>query len=72
MNIKWNTGRPQTDGEYVVVYEHGYVMQIPFTKEYGWNTTSENNKDYVFADECIAAWTELFGEAVLDLCGGER
>lgn len=73
MNIEWKTGRPKEDGDYIVVFRpYGYVMQIPFTVEYGWNTTSENNKEHVFPDEDIVAWAELFGEAVLDLFGGGR
>ena len=67
MNIEWGTGRPEHNGEYIVVFEHGYVSQIPFTTEYGWNTTGEHNHDYAFSDREIVAWAEAFGKHVIDI-----
>ena len=67
MNIEWKTGRPQIGGNYLVVDSWGYVSELPFTVEYGWNTTNERNKEFVIADEEIVAWTEAFGNHVIDI-----
>lgn len=69
MRLEWHTGRPQIDGDYVVVFNFGYVTTLPFTKEYGWNTTNESTSKYAFADNEIAAWTEQFGKHVIDIYG---
>lgn len=67
MSVEWRTGRPLRNGEYVVVFEHGCVSQIPFTTEYGWNTTGADNCKYAFPDSDIAAWTEPFGNCVIEI-----
>lgn len=69
MRIEWKTGRPEINGEYVVVLDFGLVMQVPFSKKFGWNTTGENNKDHAFGDWEVVAWTEAFGKHVIDIYG---
>ena len=69
MKINWYTGRPKINGEYVVINRWKYVTTLPFTVEYGWNTTSEDNKEYAFADDTIVAWTENFAKHVIDIYG---
>lgn len=69
MRIEWKTGRPEINGEYVVVFAWGYVTTLPFTKEYGWNTSGEHNNEYVMPDEDIVAWCENFGKHVIDIYG---
>ena len=65
----WKTGRPEINSEYVVVCAWGYVTTLPFTKEYGWNTTGDHNNEYVMPDEDIVAWCENFGKHVIDIYG---
>ena len=69
MSVEWRTGRPERNGNYIVVFEGGYVLQTTFTTEYGWNTTGEHNHDYAFRDSEIVAWTEAFGKHVIDIYG---
>ena len=67
MSVEWRTGRPERNGNYIVVFEGGYVLQTTFTTEYGWNTTGKYNRDHVFPDSDIVAWTEPFGDHVIDI-----
>jgi len=69
MRIEWKTGKPEFDGEYVVVFAWGYVTTLPFTKEYGWNTSGEHNNEFAMPDEDIVAWCENFGNHVIDIYG---
>lgn len=69
MRIEWKTGKPEINGEYVVVFEWGYVTTLPFTKEYGWNTSGEHNNEFAMPDEDIVAWCENFGKHVIDIYG---
>lgn len=68
MRIEWKTGRPEIDGEYVVVYDNSYVTTLSFTKKYGWNTVGEIY-DYAMMDDEIVAWAEPFGKHVIDIYG---
>ena len=69
MTTTWKTGRPNMDGDYVVVVKTylGYVTQLHFTVKYGWNTFNEH-PDAGFDDEDIVAWTEPFSKHVIDIC----
>ena len=69
MKISWKTGRPNMDGDYVVVVKtyFGYVAQLHFTVKYGWNTFNDHPYSS-FNDADIAAWTEPFAEHVIDIC----
>ena len=69
MRIDWKTGKPEISGEYVVVFAWGYVTTLPFTKEYGWNTSGEHNNEFAMPDEDIVAWCENFGKHVIDIYG---
>lgn len=69
MKINWNTGRPKINGEYVIVNKWKYVTTLPFTVEYGWNTTSADNKDCAIAEDTVVAWAENFAPHVIDIYG---
>ena len=68
MRIEWKMGRPDVSGDYIVVFDNGYVMQLPFTPEHGWNTT-DTTWESAFKDEEIIAWAEAFGKHVIDIYG---
>ena len=69
MRIEWKTGKPERNGEYVVVYRWGFVTTLPYTKEYGWNTTGAHNKEYAMPDDDIVAWSRNFSKRVIDIYG---
>ena len=69
MSIEWKTGRPERNGDYIVIFERGYVLQTTFTTEYGWNTTGDLNNEFAMPDKDIVAWCENFGKHVIDIYG---
>lgn len=69
MRIEWKTGRPEINGNYVVVYKWGFVTTLPFTKEYGWNTTGAETQEFAFPDDDIVVWSENFSKHVIDIYG---
>ena len=69
MRIEWKTGRPEINGEYVVVFKWGTVTTLTFTKEYGWNTTGAETQEFAFPDDDIVVWSENFCKHVIDIYG---
>lgn len=69
MRIEWKTGKPERNGEYVVIYRWGSVTTLQYTKEYGWNTTGADNKEFAMPDDDIVVWCEDFSKHVIDIYG---
>jgi len=68
MNIEFNSGKPDRDGDYVTVNRYGGVSELSFTVEHGWNT-SKTSWGYALKDDDIVAWCETFGKYVVDIYG---
>ena len=61
--MKWRTGRPDKDGEYIVTKKFGNVGTLLFTTDGGWNTRrgsdGEVNHEYRIEDSYIRGWINL-------------
>lgn len=68
MMIEWKTGRPEKEGDYVVVTVYESVNTWHFTPEYGWNT-HWFHPDSSIPDETVVAWAENFAPVVIDIYG---
>lgn len=68
MDIQWKTGKPDHNGEFIVIMNtpRHFVMQLPFTVENGWNTSFATSK-HAFPDEDVLLWTELFAQKAIDI-----
>ena len=66
MNIDWKTGKPDYDGDFIVIHKGGYVSHIGYTVKYGWNSYPMS-WEYAFPDEEIVLWTEPFGQKAIDI-----
>lgn len=68
MDIHWKTGKPDHNGEFIVIMNKPryFVMQLPFTVENGWNTSFAGSK-HAFPDEDVLLWTETFAKKAIDI-----
>lgn len=68
MNIEFKTGRPEKDGDYVVVTISHNVTTLQFTTEYGWNTSCRAHESPI-PDDWVIVWTEDFSQEAIDIYG---
>ena len=58
--MKWRTGRPEKDGEYIITNRWNEVRTILFTTDGGWNTArnkaGELSVEHKLKDDYVRGW----------------